>query len=240
MDLISYTKYFAALAAIIILLLVIAYIFKKMSQKKPSLSAKSNDIFNSKSSSLFLQEVLPIDQKTKIIIVGRDNIRHVILLSENHSTLIETVSPESSPQEAKEFVANAHVGSISLGTAAAAEPLQVAPLAEPIVSNIMPEKAPNEPMLTSNIHDLNIDNKAPDVMPTETKNTEIEAKDNAPKDTKPKEVKLEDADTKAKSAKTQAQVKDDLQSETKPDKNDLTDIKNKLQDAKALAEPSKD
>ncbi|MBL1421466.1 MAG: hypothetical protein COC24_013230 [Alphaproteobacteria bacterium] len=113
MDLISYIKYFGALAAIIILILAIAFVLKRINKNKIPASAQHNDIFNSKSSSLFIQEVLPIDQKTKVIIIGRDNLRHVILLGENHSQLIETVTPEpSNGLHQSELTASKQVGSI--------------------------------------------------------------------------------------------------------------------------------
>lgn len=114
MDFISYTKYFGALAAIIILILAIAFILKRTSKNKVRVSAQHNDIFNSKSSSLFIQEVLPIDQKTKVVIIGRDNLRHVILLGETHSQLIETVTPEPRNQsQPSELTASNQVGSIT-------------------------------------------------------------------------------------------------------------------------------
>ncbi|PCI87787.1 MAG: hypothetical protein COB24_05045 [Hyphomicrobiales bacterium] len=113
MDLISYTKYFGALAAIIILILAIGFVLKRINKNKIPVSAQHSDIFNSKSASLFIQEVLPIDQKTKVIIVGRDNLRHVILLGENHSQLIETVTPEpSNGSQHSELTASKQVGSI--------------------------------------------------------------------------------------------------------------------------------
>lgn len=114
MDLISYSKYIGALAAIIILILAIAFILKRLGKNKAPASAQNDGIFNSKSSSLFIQEVLPIDQKTKVIIIGRDNLRHVILLGENHSQLIETVIPEPrDDSKPSELTASKQVGSIT-------------------------------------------------------------------------------------------------------------------------------
>ncbi|MCJ8324704.1 MAG: hypothetical protein HRU29_05395 [Rhizobiales bacterium] len=95
MDTTSLFYYFGVLAVLVAAIWALVFFIKKFTQNKGRVSARSNDIFNSKTSSLFVQEVLPIDQKTKIIIVGRDNLRHVILLGETHSNLIETVTPNA-------------------------------------------------------------------------------------------------------------------------------------------------
>lgn len=150
MDFISYTKYFAALAAIIIILLALAYIFKKFTQSKPRVSAQNEDIFNSKSSSLFIQEVLPIDQKNKIIIVGRDNLRHVILLGESHSNLIETVTPSDNPVSQSNFTATSQVGSITT-SATSISPMTAIQSSEPDLNDIETEVSIDEPKITTSI-----------------------------------------------------------------------------------------
>lgn len=224
MDLISYTKYFGALAAIVILILAIAFILKRITKNKARVSAQHNDIFNSKSASLFIQEVLPIDQKTKVIIIGRDNLRHVILLGENHSQLIETVKPETADSsQQSEFTASTNVGSITTPVPVAA-PIKIDTTPEPDFTNTKTETVPakptahksvaNEPSLSSRIT---------------TDNT----KPNAP-------LSTEDV----KRPEIKAQIKDDLQNDLEfkdkqPDNVDLKDIKNKLQAAKALADPQK-
>lgn len=219
MDFISYTKYFAALAVIIIILLVIAYIFKKFTQNKPRISAQSEDIFNSKSASLFVQEVLPIDQKNKIIIIGRDNLRHVILLGENHSNLIETVTPEQRPASQSNFTASNQVGSITT-TATTASPMAnvQSPEPQPDLSNIEPEASTDEPKLTTNIKDVEISEniEANEIIETIeiSEDAEIaEAITQAKDDMSPQEGKATDTDKKA--------------------------LKDKLQDAKDLAKPNK-
>lgn len=151
MELLDYVKYFGVLAILILGIYVVVMLLKKIMQPKASVSAQHNDIFNSKSASLFIQEVLPVDQKTKIIILARDNKRHVILLGENHSHLIESVSPEALQNNQPDFNAATQVGSITLGTNSADQFIPEDNKPEPDVSNISSEPAPSEPALTTNI-----------------------------------------------------------------------------------------
>ncbi|NRA88673.1 MAG: hypothetical protein HRU28_15090, partial [Rhizobiales bacterium] len=88
MEYLDYLYYFGVLAILILAIYVVMALLKKITSNRGRDTATTNDIFNSKSNSLFIQEVLPIDQKTKVIIVGRDNVRHVILIGENYSNLI--------------------------------------------------------------------------------------------------------------------------------------------------------
>ncbi|MBL1242251.1 MAG: FliO/MopB family protein [OCS116 cluster bacterium] len=219
MDLISYTKYFGALAAIVILILAIAYILKRVTKNKARVSAQHDDIFNSKSSSLFIQEVLPIDQKTKVVIIGRDNLRHVILLGETHSQLIETVEPAARNTAQKsdeltaakdELTAAKQVGSI---TTPASGALKIDKTPQPDISGVKAEPVNDEPSLA-------VPTKKPTPKPVEEKSANIKKQD------------------------TKTQIEDDLQSDLefkdkRPSNSDLKDIKDKLQDAKALAEPEK-
>ena len=212
MDLISYTKYFGALAAIVILILAIAYILKRATKNKARVSAQHDDIFNSKSSSLFIQEVLPIDQKTKVVIIGRDNLRHVILLGETHSQLIETVEPaaRNTAQKSDELTAAKQVGSI---TTPAPGALKIDKTPQPDISRVKAEPVNDEPSLA-----------VPTKKPT------------------PKPVEEKSADIKKQDTKTQIEddLQSDLEFKDKrPTNTDLKDIKDKLQDAKALAEPEK-
>lgn len=208
MDLISYTKYIAALAAVIIILLVIAYIFKRMSQRKPSNGANSQDIFNGKSSSLFVQEVLPIDQKTKIVIVGRDNLRHVILIGENHSNLIETVSPNQISNEAPDFAASKNVGSISMGTAAA-EQIVVERTPEPDFSNIKSEPISDEPKLSSTVQDNKADSEKQSPNKAQMEDDLQGKSDEIKDDKKPENSTIKDIKNKLQDAKDLAEPSKD-------------------------------
>uniref|UniRef100_A0A2A4Z2H6 Flagellar biosynthesis protein FliO n=1 Tax=OCS116 cluster bacterium TaxID=2030921 RepID=A0A2A4Z2H6_9PROT len=212
MDLISYTKYFGALAAIVILILAIAYILKRVTKNKARVSAQHDDIFNSKSSSLFIQEVLPIDQKTKVVIIGRDNLRHVILLGETHSQLIETVEPaaRNTAQKSDELTAAKQVGSI---TTPAPGALKIDKTPQPDISRVKAEPVNDEPSLA-------VPTKKPTPKPVEEKSADIKKQD-----------------TKAQ---IENDLQSDLEFKDKrPPNTDLKDIKDKLQDAKALAEPEK-
>lgn len=160
MEILDYVKYFGVLALLIVGIYVIVMLLKKIMQPKASISAQHNDIFNSKSASLFIQEVLPVDQKTKIIILARDNQRHVILLGENHSHLIESVSPETLAAEQPDFTTTSHVGSITMGANDDSEMLTDTKL-DPDVSNIKAEAAKDEPALTSNIKTPELKEKSP-------------------------------------------------------------------------------
>lgn len=212
MDLISYTKYFGALAAIVILILAIAYILKRVTKNKARVSAQHDDIFNSKSSSLFIQEVLPIDQKTKVVIIGRDNLRHVILLGETHSQLIETVEPaaRNTAQKSDELTAAKQVGSI---TTPAPGALKIDKTPQPDISGVKAEPVNDEPSLA-------VPTKKPTPKPVEEKSANIKKQDT--------KTQIED------------DLQSDLEFKDKrPSNSDLKDIKDKLQDAKALAEPEK-
>lgn len=212
MDLISYTKYFGALAAIVILILAIAYILKRVTKNKARVSAQHDDIFNSKSSSLFIQEVLPIDQKTKVVIIGRDNLRHVILLGETHSQLIETVEPaaRNTAQKSDELTAAKQVGSI---TTPAPGALKIDKTPQPDISRVKAEPVNDEPSLA-------VPTKKPTPKPVEEKSANIKKQDT--------KTQIED------------DLQSDLEFKDKrPTNTDLKDIKDKLQDAKALAEPEK-
>lgn len=147
----DYVKYFGILIILVICIWLLVATIKKFSQSKARNSANSHDIFNSKTSSLFIQEVLPVDQKTKIIIVGRDNLRHVILLSETHSTLIETVTP---PSEETAKPVNENPFKPQEQAFRVAPDIQPAP--EPDFSNIRSEAIDDAPVLTSNIDTSNI------------------------------------------------------------------------------------
>ncbi len=140
METLDYLYYFGVLAALIIVMYIILAIFKKITQNKSRSTAQGANIFDTKSSSLFIQEVLPIDQKNKIIILGRDNLRHVILLGENHSNLIETVTPEQ--------LENTHnLSGTPLNKATLTAPVMVNEPPEPDLGNITPEEITDEPVL---------------------------------------------------------------------------------------------
>ncbi len=145
----DYLYYFGILAVMIAFILIVFFLLRKLTQKKGNATAQHNDIFNGKTNSLFIQEVLPIDQKTKMIIIGRDNLRHVILLGENHSNLIETVKPEMVNPE---LVNNEPTFESELATLTANQ-FVPEPHSDPSFNHISTEKMDNNPALNDDLND---------------------------------------------------------------------------------------
>lgn len=212
METINYLYYFGVLAVLIVGILAIVYILKRFTRGKARTSAQSSDIFSGKTNSLFIQEVLPVDQKTKIIIIGRDNMRHVILLGENHASLIETVAPQTSQnqQTPQNSQTESRVQSIKLASP-------------------HPETTSNE------------QNAITDPNTTEPNKTQAEMAATAPTQNPaaletniaPEPDTKEPATKKSISNITEADLRELI-------KNEKQDIKNKLQNAKDLSDSAKD
>lgn len=96
MDLISYTRFIAALLFVLALIGGLTWVARKF-----GLIARVTAGGPNKIKRLDIIEVLTVDARRRLILLRRDNVEHLVLLGPERDTLIETGVPTqpAQPQE---------------------------------------------------------------------------------------------------------------------------------------------
>jgi len=89
MDLVSYTKFLLALALVVALIVLSAWLLRRFGLVPGQPMSRKG------AGRLTLVETLPLDIHRKLIIVKRDNVEHLIVLGQNSETVVESPIPQS-------------------------------------------------------------------------------------------------------------------------------------------------
>lgn len=87
MDYQDYLKFFAALALVLSLMGILAYVLKRLGFGQGGIVSPR---LSKTKKRLKIVEILPLDAKRKAIIIQRDDTQHLVVLGPSGETVIET------------------------------------------------------------------------------------------------------------------------------------------------------
>lgn len=89
MEPVSYIKFLVALIFVLSLMVGLAYLLKRF-------GLAQGRIMNPGQRRLRIVEILPLDARRKLMMIERDNVQHLVILSPAGETVVETnIKPET-------------------------------------------------------------------------------------------------------------------------------------------------
>lgn len=86
MDPTDYLKFFAALVFVLSLMGGLAFVLKRMGLDRAGLTGRGNK-------RLGVEEILPLDARRKLVMIRRDDVRHLVILGPSGETVVEMGIP---------------------------------------------------------------------------------------------------------------------------------------------------